>query len=58
MLIMKSVKKVNRRKFSNGWTYAEAQKHWRIANRENKLNKYGRITFKEWIRTLIYIEER
>lgn len=30
-----------KRKEKMGWTFAEMQKAWRLANRDNKLNKCG-----------------
>jgi hypothetical protein len=46
--------KVSRKKYNNGWTYAEAHKIWRMDNREAKLNKgWVRENFKEWIKSLI-----
>ncbi|APQ78670.1 hypothetical protein [Clostridium botulinum] len=44
-----------KRKEKMGWSYAELQKMWRIANRENKLNKWGKITFKQWRNNLFNI---
>lgn len=50
------VKKISRRKFNNGWTYGEAHKIWRMANRESKLNNgWVRPSFKDWVNSLIFI---
>jgi len=45
-----------KRKEKLGWSFAELQKLWRMANRENKLNKWGKISFKDWRNQLLNIE--
>ncbi|BAO05102.1 hypothetical protein CF067_17020 [Clostridium sporogenes] len=44
-----------KRKEKMGCSYAELQKMWRTANRENKLNKRVKITFKQWRTNLLNI---
>ena len=50
------VYKISRRKFNNGWTFAEAQKIWRMYKRESKLEQWGwKQTFREFINNVYLI---
>lgn len=44
-----------KRKELSGWSYAELQKTYRLVNRENKLNKWEKISFKKWRESLFSI---
>jgi len=46
-----------KRKEKLGWSFAELQKLWRMANKENKLNKWGKIGFIQWRNQLLSIEK-
>ena len=39
-----------------GLTFTELQKRWRMENRDNKLNKWGTIKFKQWRNLMIHID--
>lgn len=48
--------KSKKRLFSNGWTYAEVYKIWRLNKRYGKQKQLSTPSFKEWLDELIVID--
>lgn len=48
------IQKVSRRKYNNGWTYAEAHKYFRIFNRKS----VEKMKFKDWLNEIRFKKEK
>lgn len=53
------IKRITRRKFSHGWTYAKVHKRYRLLKRNTKINGWEcERTFKAFMDGLVYFKCR